>query len=256
MLNIARGTLLATLATMAWSGAALADARLEYQDRSGGQDSQSGDFEFLITAKGARFNANEGWLLFDPATNHLFIVKDSEKSYTELDPDKLEALSKQVGLLSDQARAMVQMLPPDQRAHAEKYLAPQKPETARYRETGVKREVNGYPCKNGEMLRGTRKFADLCVAAPADVGIKDAEQKVLDQMFVALAKIQSTASAFAATPMPNFTQLGGVPVEAIDLKRARTQQLSKVSTQSLSPDLFVVPAGYARKELGIPKPAQ
>lgn len=256
MRNIAGCTLLATLMAAGWNGAAMADAALEYQDRSGGKNSQSGDFEFLIASKGARVNSAEGWLLFDPATKHLFVVKDTDKSYTELDPDKLEALGKQVGMLSEQARAMIQMLPPDQRAHAEKYLAPEKPETVKYRETGVKREVNGYPCKNGEMIQADKKIAELCVATPQAVGLKEAEQKVLDEMFVALTKIQSTASRFAATPMPNFTQLGGVPVEAIDLKRGRMQQLSKVSTNTLSSDLFVVPAGYTRKELSIPKSAQ
>lgn len=240
----------------AWSGAVLADATLEYQDRSGGKNSQSGDFEFLIAAKGARINSAEGWLLFDPATQHLFMVKDTDKTYTELDPDKLEALGRQVGVLSEQARAMIQMLPPDQRAQAEKYLAPAKPAPVKYRETGATRKVSGYPCKNGEMFQADKKIAELCVATPQAVGLKEAEQQVLDQMFAALAKIQSTASQFAATPMPNLTQLGGVPVEAIDLQHGRMQQLSKVSTNTLSPDLFVVPAGYTRKELSIPKPAQ
>ncbi|MGH8531010.1 MAG: hypothetical protein ACRETN_14385 [Nevskiales bacterium] len=244
------------LVVMAWGGAALADVALEYQDRSGGKKGQSGDLEFLITPKGARINSAEGWLLFDPATRHVFMVKDSDKTYTELDPDQLEALGKQVGVLSEQARAMIQMLPPDQRAQAEKYLTPQKPVAVRYRETGGTRKVNGYPCRDGEMLQADKKIAKLCVATPQAVGLKEGEQKVLDQMFVALSKLQSTASQFAVTPMPNLTQFGGVPVEAVDLQHGRMQQLSKVSTSSLSPDLFVVPASYTRKELSLPKLTQ
>ncbi len=239
-----------------WCNPALADVALDYKDRSGGQDSPSRNFQLLIGPKAARINSAEGWMLFDADTRHLFIVKDAERSFTELDPDKLEAMSQQYSVLSEQARAMIDMLPPDQRAQAEKYLAPKKPTPVRYRETGARRTVAGYPCRFGEIHQGASKLAELCVADAAAVGLSAQDRKVLDQLFAVLTKLQSTASQYAATPMPNLAEIDGVPVEAVDLKHSRMQQLEKVSAKELAPALFVIPAGYSRKPLTLPKPAE
>lgn len=235
--------------------AALADAALDYKDRSGGQDAPTRNFQLLIGPKAARVNSAEGWMLFDADTRHLFIVKDAERSYQEIDPDKLEAMGKQLGALSEQARAMIDMLPPDQRAQAEKYLTPKKTTPVRYREFGGERTVAGYACRAGEILQGARKLAELCVADAKEVGLSAQDRKVLDALFATLTQLQSTASQYAVTPMPNLAEIHGVPVEAVDLKHGRMQQLAKVSTKELAPELFVIPAGYSRKPLTLPKPA-
>lgn len=238
-----------------WSGAALADAALDYRDHSGGADSPSRNFQLLIGPKAARMNSAEGWMLFDAETRHLFIVKDAERSFTEIDPEKLEAMSKGIGALSEQARAMLDMLPPDQRAQAEKYLTPKKPVPVRYHEIGGERTVAGYRCRSGEILQANRKLAALCVADAGEIGLSQQDRKVLDALYAVLTKLQSTASQYAATPMPNLAEIDGVPVEAVDLRHGRMQQLAKVSTKELAPELFVIPGGYSRKPLTLPPAA-
>jgi hypothetical protein len=237
-----------TLLPVLFQAPAFASTQLEFDSRT---DGRAGRVTVAIQDGKVRIEqSGAGWMLYDgskdSAKDRVLVVDPQRRSYIEMTRAEMQRYGKQVGLLRQQLHAQIELLPADQRAKLEAMIGGAAlPKPLAVEMTGPRREVGGYPCKAGRLVRGGRTVETFCLSGPDDIKMADADYKTVRRMYQLMSDIQSEG---APGILPDYGQLDGVPVE-VQSPNGDFQRLSRISSQRIAESQFTLPAGYTRDSL-------
>lgn len=256
------------IGTIALSGGllalpALADTAL-YFDSS---DNSSQPDAIYVRDGQVRIDSTDSseWMMYDRNKRAMFVVDVDKQQYTLMDEAQMASLGGQLESAMSEFESMLAELPPEQRAAAKAMLdgtlggAKQQTTGSSYetRKTGKSDRVAGIRCDVMETWSEGEQDMELCIAEPGALNLSNAEQQTLTSMGEFFGNLMSTVEDSMQGLMPvdfgsdSFTEMleHGLPVRIIDSENNDTAQLKSVSHDSLSNDLFSIPAGYSQASM-------
>jgi hypothetical protein len=184
-----------------------------------------------------------GWMVYDSSKNSVSVVDTQRRSYFELTRDEMRVYGKQLGtarkMLDEQLPGML----PEQRAAIEKMLGG----TARknpllFQSTGQKRQVAGFSCTGGRLVRNGKVQEEVCLAAHKDIGMPDNDYATVRNMYRLMHEMQELG---APGILPDFSEIDGVPIEVRN-PNGDFQRVNRITHEQLPATTFTVPADYTR----------
>lgn len=210
----------------------------------------------------------DGLLIYRGDRNELIVADNERLEYFVIDEQTMNQMATQISDAMKEMEAMLESMPPEQRAMAEQMMqqqmpglqaAPESPSTLR--KTGESDTINGYDCEFYEVLQDGRRSRDMCVTAWGDI---EGGEEAIDAMMGMGKFFERMHDAFSESSGTNFMgrqqevfaqmrELGGYPVYARDydetgaLKGDSTLKSSR--TESIDAALFAAPEGYRRGDM-------
>lgn len=253
------------------AGAAPGAAKAKQAPRYEGQFFVEGDRVRLQGTSNEADGASEGTVLFRTSPEVLIFLNSGDKSYMEMTRADAKRIGSAIENARKQMQAQLQKMTPEQRAVFEQAMAgvggaelakaskPKKaPEPAKVVATGSSDKVGDWACKSYDVLRGSKKVAEACVAAWADLGFTQADVEGLrklaayQQQLFNEVNLEGFSSAPGSEAFEVMEQLGGFPVRVrtlIDGKPPVAMRVVKVDRKAIDPKLFEVPAGYSKRDM-------
>lgn len=232
-----------------------ADALLRFVDNEGQHS------EILVKGRYARMDianagGSSGFMLFNAGDRSLYLVDQTNRSYTAFDERVIDAQMRTMDQLIVELRAQIQQLPAESRAELEAQLGlgvdtgPVKVET---RGTGRTRQIAGLRCQEKEIVVGGRVQSVACVTGSDDLGLSrldfDTVNSLMGRLFElsrrALDAGGPVAQAMGSNVLP---PLDGIPLEVQHIRDGVTTRLAGVSTDTLSPEFFRIPQNYHEQD--------
>lgn len=194
----------------------------------------------------------------------LYVVEPQRKSYAVLDRETIRAVGGAVDEAMIRMRDELARLSPEQRAMVEQLMGEQAgamlgeagagdPVTAR--DTGRSDAVSGLGCRVWELVREGTILRELCVVDFAEVPGHEDLKALAERMNAITRELSGTLSGLGVSP-GDIEAMGSVPGYPVRIRSFSNGQpepletvLSEWREQSFSPALFVVPEGYARRDL-------
>lgn len=233
-------------------GPSQADALLRFID------SQDQPSEILVKGPYARMDISNGgtgrtgFMLFHAGERTLYMVDEASATYMLFDESVVDAQMQTMAQMIEQMREEIRQLPPEVRAELEAQLGlgvRSEPVVIQTRATGRQAESGGIPCEEKEILVGGRVQSVACVADAGALGLTPVDFNTVNELMGRLFDLSRRALE-AGGPMaramgPNvMPRLDGIPLEVRDLENAVTTRLVGISTDTLSPELFRIPASF------------
>jgi hypothetical protein len=257
------------------SAQALAGAVLQTETREYHVDPPAvGSTEMFTDGSSLRIEINSissgesGVMIFHGDRNEMIVTDDERREYYVIGEETLNAMAGQVSQAMKEMQAMLESMPPEQRAMAEQMMKQQMPgmqppqeEPSTIRKTGKSDTINGYDCEFHEVSNRGRTTREMCVAKWGDIeGGADAADAL-----IAMGKFfESMHEAFSSGAgvdlmgrqdeiFAHIRELGGFPVYSKDYDEtgAVTGESSLISSRSDAIDaaMFEPPEGYRRAEM-------
>jgi hypothetical protein len=231
---------------------AQADALLRFMDTQG-QPS-----EILVKGPYARMDiinggtGRSGFMLFHARERTLYMVDEASGTYMLFDESVVDAQMRAMAEMIAQMRDEIRQLPPEVRAELEAQLGlgvASEPVVIQTRATGRHTESGGIPCEEKEILVAGRLQSIACVADADALGLAAVDFNTVNELMGRLFDLSRRAldagGPLARAMGPNvLPRLGGIPLEVRDLEDAVTTRLVGLSTDTLSPELFRIPASF------------
>jgi hypothetical protein len=184
-----------------------------------------------------------------------------EKKFVEVSRGSTAAVARKVDETNTAIRKSLEGLPPERRAALEGLLdgtlgpPPGAEPEVSLRPTGERDLVEGIPCDEHEVVRGTERVALLCAAQPDALGLAPGDRDVLRRLSGFLRETVESISRLApgavrsegVDALAAVDRLDGVPVRvrAFDDGRAVSETLvTEVVTEDVDPARFERPEGY------------
>ncbi len=127
---------------------------------------------------------------------------------------------------------------------AEQLQAGQSAPQMATRPTEQRQQINGIACRVYEVLRDGQVVGQLCLAQADDLsGLSPAEYNslmALNAFNRRMAKVAQPQTDFGMQGL----EMAGIPVRVVGPDGKPVMELTRVSHQALSADLFTVPQGY------------
>lgn len=219
----------------------------------------------LIQIKDGKVRMQElgesGYSLYDQTLDTVIHVDTGSRSYVEVDKDVIkkqnEALSEVMAVQMEKMRALMQNIPPEQRAMMEAQMggmmgkspADAGPdEKLRTEKRGSKR-VSGIKCRIYELFDGRRKAAEICMATAADAGISAGDYAALIAMLDFMRNMALNVSMMGAPSDPLLaTDLKGVPMEMKGSEGGHDFTLTSLLRGKLDAGLFEVNKTFRKQD--------
>lgn len=209
-----------------------------------------------------------GFFIFRGDRNELIVADNEMLEYYVIDDRALVRMAAEVADTIKEMEAMLDSLPPEERAEAEKMMQQQMPgfrqppsAPSTLRKTGRSDTINGFDCEYYEVHQDGRKKRDMCVArwgaieggpeaAEAMIGVGDFFKRMHD----ALSESSGTDLMGRQDEMfAHMKELGGYPVYVRDYDEAGALEgessLTSSRREAVDPALFKVPEGYRRGDM-------
>lgn len=217
----------------------------------------------LIANNKVRINAGAGnWILFDATKNTLTQVMDDKKKFISMDEATINNLVAMQSAAMQKMKTQMAMLPPAQRAQMEAMMNKMSPQAAQAKEevkvqaTGKSKEIAGHPCKAYEVMLGTKKVSENCLANKKDFKIDDADMHTLETMIKfskrMTEKMPLGGEVSAATS--GFLDTDDlIPIESQPFQNGQPAKhkmvFNSLSSDSIPANQFEVPAGYVQQSM-------
>jgi hypothetical protein len=271
-------------AALALAVPAIADTHVAFVDDSGQTANQ-----MYVKGSKVRFESGDRQhvMLYDVASNSMTMVMPDKKQYMVFNEQTAGQMGAQLQGAQDQeqaamaphqqemadAQAKMQAamanMTPEQKAMMQKMMpgggpavgppggagAPMSMQTD-MKDLGTSETIAGHRCEDMQMSINGRPMSTLCVmASPDSLGIPAADMKTLEAMRDGMQKIVSKmgpmAQGMASMMNKGFTIKS--QAQRFDPKTMKqvteTNVLKGVTTESLSGDLFQLPAGYTQTSM-------
>ena len=187
-----------------------------------------------------------GWMLYDKARHNVVLVDPKQRSYVELTRDEMRRYGQQIAAARKLLDEQLQGLLPEQRAAIEKMMGGSgRRAPLLFQSTGQKREVAGYACTGGRLVRNGKIQEEACVAEPKALGMSADEYKTVRSMYTLMHEMQELG---APGILPDLSEIEGVPIE-IRNPRGDVQRLRRVHHDKLPAAHFARPEGYKRESV-------
>jgi hypothetical protein len=195
----------------------------------------------------------------------IYAISHKDKSYVAMDRATMKRVAEQVNPALKMLQEQMKNMAPEQRAQMEKMLGARLPGTAeqaqQIKRTSRSDKINGYSCTYVEVHEGGELIDELCIASSGTIKGSEELINAARLMSAAVQDMMSVMDApwlkeMAQKQMQNFDALGGIPVFSrnfADGKPRRETTLTRVSSESIAPAQFEVPAGYTRKDMMAPR---
>lgn len=206
-------------------------------------------------------------MVFDANREVLYVLRHGDRTYVEIDKNFAKALGEKMAEAQRLMQAQLEKMPPEQRAMMEKMMKSgampfPNPRETKKRDplealnTGEGDTVDGKPCTIFALSRGGEAKGDVCVASWDSVGISPTDIQALKKLGSFQARMtESFAGSMpgADQPFELLERVDGFPL------RTRRSEGGKVTSETffeeiaqadVADDVFEVPAGYTKKELG------
>ncbi len=201
-----------------------------------------------------------GRILFLQKDNVLRMIDDSGKTWMDLDR---AAMKQQIGGAMDEMQKQMANMPPEQRAMVEKMMkgnmaAAKTPPPTVYMWTKEHQKVKGYDCTKVEVLEGEEKRAEYWGTPSADFKLKEPERATVIAMQSSLRDFLIQVAPAGGNPNRAFqwdTSTDGFPLISRCFTGADTTldvRLTSWDRKPIADDLFKVPDGYAKQDMGLP----
>ena len=220
-----------------------------------------GDRMRVETDAGATRGGKPFVIIFLADQGKEILLDDADRSYVEIDRAAMSQVKSQIDAALVQAKAEMEKMPPAQRAEMEKLLAPNAPAgknappAVEVKPTGRSDKVSGFACRVVDVVQGTRKTAEACVADWSTVGLVPADVAALRKATELSADLLSGVAGPAAQRNDSFGLLGkldGLPVRVRSSGEGGREvetRVVKIEKRDIDAKLFEPPPGYTRKNL-------
>jgi|GEM_PF-1633133 len=220
-----------------------------------------------LEGKRVRTETEKQVVILDFTTGKVFHLNPEAKTYTELTLGQIREAQKQAAQwmvhLRDQMKKELEKAPPEKRAEMEKKIAslppelspPDKPVKISARETGRKDQINGFPCREVEILENGQKTASYWLTDT--VRAKEFETYQTEMMKWMEGVPPMGGERFLEWP---YVRDKGFPIRIERTKPVLgkllfTWDVKQVREESLSDSLFKPPEDYTKAEAP-PLPSQ
>jgi Domain of unknown function (DUF4412) len=241
--------------------AAAADGVLIVQRTTVGTTATTSQVQIEPTRMRAEVNDPSGFkqvVVFDGATQVMWIINAERKSYSELTKADLDRMGGQLQGVMAQMQAQMANLPPAQRAQMEAMMRGRgmtgaAAEKTEYTRTGTDR-VGAWTCDKYDGYRGGQKTSEICTVAPAVLKLTVADFAVTQQLasffkalmpqaadqFFSLGRLEE--NGFSGLPLKTTTTVAG---------RTTTIEVTEARRQTFADSVFAVPAGFQKQSMGM-----
>lgn len=227
-----------------WSGPIAASTLLELDTLDAGQ---KGRAAVAVQDGRVRIDQDAAWMVYDSGKNTVSVVEPQRRSYFELTRDEMRRYGRQIAAARKLMDEHLQGMLPEQRAAMERMLGgtsrPRQP--LLFQSTGNRREVSGYACTGGRLVRASKVHEEVCLAAPKDIGMPEADYATVRALYRVMHEMQELG---APGILPDFSEIDGVPIE-IRNRGGDYQRLTRVGHERLPDVQFKVPADYVREDI-------
>jgi Domain of unknown function (DUF4412) len=200
-------------------------------------------------------------VLIDAGTKRLVIIDERNKTYMEITPEDRQRIRDQAEAMRAQMGERMKNMPPEQRKKMEQAMGPlggapgaRKPHDWKFEPMGSKRTVNGFACEMYRISDAGKVKDEVCVS-PWSAGLVKRED------FAGLAKFgeemseemgQGAAESRDGGLFMRLDKAPGIPISRTSIQadgtRREEEQVQSIKRGSLPASLFVVPAGFTKKE--------
>ena len=238
-----------TAAIALTSANCLADSTLQFSAPREGQPNTV----YVRNGK-VRMDGPGGASVFDAKARSITMLNTREQAYQVMTEKGIDERMQAMAKMRDEMMARMQDMPEEQRRAMEQYMpGPEKsagtsaPITTR--DTGKKDTVAGVSCRVYEALQNDQVLGQTCVATHKDLGMSSADYQAIKDMFSFMQDMASKAAKTMGhagnTPFDQglLTKLDGLPVRMTNGQQGGITLVS-IKSDTLSDDLFKVPAGY------------
>lgn len=251
---------IAVLGTVLGNGA-LAAVRITSQAVMA--DGKTSQHIIYLTPDRAKFDLDRIAVIVRADTGKMVTLMKDKREYMDIDPKQMSA---DIAAVQAQLQQRLQSLPEAQRKQIEAMMGQhgmpgaqgkQHAVETTYEKTGQTRTVGSWSCQVFHQKKDGNLIADLCMAPVAAVGLTRDDLAAFRALGETVRKSLPDEIRRNA-PMMDFDaqtrQIGfeGFPVEAaiyVSGKVRTTTTVKSVDHAPLPPDIFEVPAGYARKQI-------
>ena len=252
---------------------AFADGTLEYlvSDKPG----HAGKPQPILIKSGKIMVKNAGGddnvdVLYNRNGDALYIIDHHKRTYMSLDQQEVNQVSRQaeqlqpllqgfgeqLGKLSPQQKAKWQNLLGDKVSIDDIADAAKPAKATKVVKSGTGKNVAGIPCDQMDVLQGSSKTGEFCIADPGRLKLSGDDYETVRSLLrfsESLAnKTQGLAGQFGVKiPSVNIHDLVGIPIEMKDFsgRNQSSVTLNRVVTSEVDPSLMQLPEGYRQKPL-------
>lgn len=257
-------------ANLTWLAPVNADSTIEFNVEEGQKTAVQPivikDGQIMVKGAGGDRNLD---IFYQRADERLVLIDHKKRRFTPITEQQIDRMARQAQDIQPLLQGFgdqLRKLPPKQRAKWEEMLggisidhigsADNPVNDSRLVKTGRAKQVAGINCEQLEVLKGSAKLAEVCLANPSSMQLSADDYATIRSLLAFTQRIAAKAQSFAsqfgiAVPPIQLSDLAGVPVEMVDLsgKRPTVMALNRI-TDSISPDARPqVPSGYQPQEL-------
>lgn len=183
-----------------------------------------------------------------------WMVETKKKSYMEMTEKDLEAMRSKMDAAMAKMKEQMKNLPPERQKMMEEMMAKMMPGGDKgpktvFRKLGDGGKVAGWATEKYEGRRDTAKVSEIWTAAPKNIGIQEADVKVLKDMGKFFQKFAKGMPDLIGNPENG---LEGVPVKSVGYRDGKPHwqsELKSIKKESGDASLFEVPAGFAKRSM-------
>ena len=204
---------------------------------------------------------NQSVMIFKDDT--IYAISHKDKSYIAMDRASMKRMAEQINPGLKMLQEQMKNMTPEQRAQMEKMLGTRLPggdgtqSQQEIKRTSRNDKINGYSCTYVEVREAGELTDEMCVAPGSALKgsgeLLTAAKKMTALMQDMMASMDAPwLQQMAQKQLQNFDALGGIPVLSRHYSEGKPQAettLSKISSESVAPALFEVPAGYTKKDM-------
>lgn len=207
-------------------------------------------------------------LLFDENTGVMTIINHQDKTFMRLDENRIGEMTQQAeSMMTAVQQQMAQQManmPPEQAARMREMMGnmgmggmgapPPPPEPSKLVKKGAGK-ISGIDCQKMDVVKGSRRVAEICVASPDSAGIPGQDYAVIKAMQGFGERVAEKTSGFLSrfgSEMPEFggMQVDGVPLSMVDLSSETQTSMTVTRIDSGTGGVVPgIPQGYAEKQL-------
>lgn len=186
----------------------------------------------------------------------LWILNHADKTYMEMTPAQLTAMTSQMDTMMKQMEEQMKNMPPEARAQVEEMMKNKEPAKKVPVETTYKKigseTIGAWAVDHYEGIQGATKIKEVWVATWDKLGITRGDMAVLEsygEFFKDFMKNTDSNDDFADSKKM-FDTLGGFPIKTVTFEKGSapsTSLVQDIKKENLDPNLFNLPAGYTKQ---------
>jgi Domain of unknown function (DUF4412) len=226
-----------------------------------GADGVASARTMYLTADRMKVDTPKFALIFEIGAGKMVNSLKDKKQYMEVD---VKALGARINDATAMMKQKLESVPEAQRKMIEAMMAQhsglpgvQKAVATTYEKTGESKTIGAWPCEMFHLKRDGKLVADLCIAKADAVGLTADDLAVLHNLAATMVKSlpegitrngavmdfdeQSKQIGFAGVPVETTLHLNGAALSTTIVK--------SVDHAPIAPDTFVIPAGYAKRDM-------